>query len=525
MADLMEMLKNQIYNIPEKKTDRDNIKSLVKEYVREKGLTPPLAIEELFYHSNRISDLNKIENYEKFIMIVLNNEIWKDILISIPYERRILLLPQCLRNQKLCKGYFDELGLICEQCGNCCLGELQEKAINLGYSVLISEGTQVVINLIEKGNFDAVIGVSCISVMEHSFKYIFNGLIPGYAVPLYKDGCSDTAMDIDWLNDIIESFNNKHKYIIYNNIKEEIEDIFKFNNLIEFIDNKTKTADIGVKWMAKSGNRWRPLLLASVYRSLMSDSHEFPLNIRKVIIAIECFHKASLIHDDIEDKDDFRYAEETLHKEYNMQIALNAGDYLLGEGYRLLSESGFDKSTISAIINIASRGHRDLSLGQGEELYWLYNPCLISIDQVLNIFRLKTSPAFEVALLTGAILANTDNEVKIILEEFSEYLGIAYQIKDDIKDSIIGEKRPTIVNTIFLEECDDNTKEKIKKSWSIHKDYIFEGNEFSNIKNKVFEKANNLMVIYKEKALKSIYSLKNINLKILLNKILFKIIE
>ena len=53
---------------------------------------------------------------------------------------------------------------------------------------------------------------------------------------------------------------------------------------------------------------------------------------------MECFHKASLIHDDIEDDDAQRYGEPTLHVEHGVPVALNVGDLLIGEGYRLLAE-------------------------------------------------------------------------------------------------------------------------------------------------------------------------------------------
>ena len=63
-----------------------------------------------------------------------------------------------------------------------------------------------------------------------------------------------------------------------------------------------------------------------------------PEDLRKVAVAVECFHKASLIHDDIEDNDALRYGEKTLHEEHGVAVALNVGDLLIGEGYRLLAE-------------------------------------------------------------------------------------------------------------------------------------------------------------------------------------------
>ena len=52
---------------------------------------------------------------------------------------------------------------------------------------------------------------------------------------------------------------------------------------------------------------------------------QFPFGLKKLAIAVECFHKASFVHDDIEDADDLRYGERTLHAEHGIPVALNVG--------------------------------------------------------------------------------------------------------------------------------------------------------------------------------------------------------
>ena len=61
-----------------------------------------------------------------------------------------------------------------------------------------------------------------------------------------------------------------------------------------------------------------------------------PRWIRRAALSIEAFHKASLVHDDIEDDDIFRYGRATLHRQYGVGTAINVGDYLIGLGYRLV---------------------------------------------------------------------------------------------------------------------------------------------------------------------------------------------
>src|SRR5260370_17186503 len=73
--------------------------------------------------------------------------------------------------------------------------------------------------------------------------------------------------------------------------------------------------------------------------TLGADKLELPDSVRRVALAIEAFHKASLVHDDIEDDDTFRYGQETLHRRYGVGTAINVRDYLLRLGYRLVGRA------------------------------------------------------------------------------------------------------------------------------------------------------------------------------------------
>ena len=183
------------------------------------------------------------------------------------------------------------------------------------------------------------------------------------------------------------------------------------------------------------GKRWRPFLTAAAFQALR-DAPEAPLpqDIRKIAVAVECFHKASLVHDDIEDQDEERYGQETLHQDYGVPVALNAGDLLVGEGYRLLAESATTPAQKADMIRVAAGGHRDSASARGRNSAGLESPEPLSAIEVLDIFRQKTAPAFEVALQLGAIYAGKAEEVRESLHSYSEALGIAYQIRDDLDD-------------------------------------------------------------------------------------------
>src|SRR4030095_10057027 len=130
-----------------------------------------------------------------------------------------------------------------------------------------------------------------------------------------------------------------------------------------------ETEKIAREWLMRAGKRWRPFLTGAAFQALRNDTDKpLPSDLRKVAIAVECFHKASLIHDDIEDGDSLRYGEKTLHEEHGVAVALNVGDLLIGEGYRLLSSCGVSAEQKAAMLRVAAEGQRELCRGQGGEL-------------------------------------------------------------------------------------------------------------------------------------------------------------
>ena len=198
---------------------------------------------------------------------------------------------------------------------------------------------------------------------------------------------------------------------------------------------RSETERIAHAWLAKGGKRWRPLLVVCVFDAVCEAPGEpLPEGLREAAVAVECFHKASLIHDDIEDHDSRRYGEKTLHEQYGVPVALNVGDFLLGEGYRLLAEAEMGGERKARMLRAAAWGHRNLCIGQGEELASRRHGRPATSAEVIGIFRRKTAPAFEVALRLGAVYAGADEGLWPALDRYSECLGIAYQIRDDLAD-------------------------------------------------------------------------------------------
>ena len=133
----------------------------------------------------------------------MSNAAWRDAVAQIPFERRLLLIPKCLRVEEKCPAPFDEFGLLCKECGLCSIQDLTVEAERLGYAVLVAEGSAIVRSMIETGKIDAVVGVSCINVLEKCFPHMEAAAVPGVAIPLLQDDCVNTTVDLDWVWDLI----------------------------------------------------------------------------------------------------------------------------------------------------------------------------------------------------------------------------------------------------------------------------------------------------------------------------------
>jgi len=523
-------------NIPPTKQERDRLWRIIRDYVQLKNPVPPLSLDELRSHADGIVETTQVnEKYRDYVGVLLNNEVWRETLATVPYQRRLLLLPKCLRVEDQCPAPFDEFGLLCKQCGLCTIQDLQMEAERLGYAVLVAEGSPIVMSIIQTGKIDAIVGVSCLSVLERAFPYMEAAAIPGVAIPLLQDDCKDTTVDIDWVWDVIHLTDaDRTRRLNLDGLRTEVDSWFSRESVHALLQpENNETEAIGLDWLAKSGKRWRPFLTVCAFQALQEDPESaLPEDLRKVALAVECFHKASLIHDDIEDQDALRYGETTLHEEYGVPVALNVGDLLVGEGYRMIAASNAPAEHKAAMLQVAASGHRSLCRGQGAELCWTRNPVPLKSSQVLDIFRQKTAPAFEVALRLGAIYAGADGEVWEVLTRYSEALGIAYQIRDDLLDfsveaesSDVVASRPSLLLAIAYERATDESRKTLESVWRRDPQVHLSPEELQSlfVDLKAEERARQLLESYKEEAVRSLRLLENANLKGLLRRVIGKI--
>lgn len=430
---------------------RSELRQQVKLYVQGKRIFAPAGLDKLQDYAGEIIAATRCDSrFFNFIVVLLGNEIWKEIVRATPYNRRLLLLPQCLRNESRCRGIFDELGLLCSGCGGCNIDSILNKAEQLGYTTLVAEGTTVALELVEEGAVDAVIGVSCMAVLRRSFEHVTNVAVPVTGIPLLCDGCSATTVDFAWLLDELEDFSGINGFtpLSLSLVKNQVADFFSSAVLQHYFNLQNETERLAHHMMQMGGQRMRPLLAVLAYRAYSEEILDE--NQQLLAIIIECFHKASLIHDDIEDDEDERYGQPVLHRSEGIPLAVNTGDYLIGKGYALLSQLKLKPEVIAACLSVVATSHLKLAEGQGEDILLHSTLKEKSIEDMIHIFRLKAGEAVKVALLAGAIAGGANEQELKILQGFSEDFGIAYQIRDDLNEFGEEKRQTGFLNFPFL---------------------------------------------------------------------------
>lgn len=522
-----DIKKDFILVVPDEKQVRLAIRKRIDEYFISNEVLPPVSFESLVNHSAKLIDLfNWDPKYQAFVMICCGNAVWRRVVEAIPYNRRVLLLPQCLKNSTYCKARSDQFGLLCENCGKCSISGYIEEAENLGYVVLVTEGTTVTSQLIESGKIDAVIGVGCMEVLQKIFDSVQKFSVPGIGIPLLTCGCKDTMADADWIREEVHNiFESRDVNLLnLNHIISKTTKIFHEDMLKEILSiSGEKSEQLVLKSMLAGGHRFRPFFAVLTYQAFIGQPDDQVLH--RLAVSVECFHKASLIHDDIEDGDTTRYGVETIHAEHGIPVAINTGDLLIGEGYRLISEIKLPSELIQQCLKVISEGHKKLALGQGAELFATSDRKILPLNDILNVFDLKTASSFRVSLLLGATVGGADLASLTILDKFSKNLGIAYQIQDDL-DDFMGDRGDIEVRgfSILLSLLNERLSDEDEKTLS---DY-FLSNDYDSVYRlievyKIMEEVENLLNSYLERAKSNLNELHNLGLRLALNEILGKI--
>jgi len=456
--------------VPETRQLRELLRKQCADVAQSLDRNHPLSKDQMEQVARQmLNEHRHPEGYLGWAMVTLASEFWREQVAAVPHSQRLFLLPHCLKHAEGCPADYDDFGLDCRRCGACSIADFRTRAEDLGYKVLVAEGSPIVLKIIVSGHVDAICGVACLNVLEKAIDRILLAGIPCMAVPLLSSDCRNTSVDEDWVTEMVnvphvpvQQKTSTYVHLMRGASRmfgEELETLAPRQRdatgirdgsaveICERVEPIAATEAIAYDFLAKGGKHARPFITLAAYDALRgghateSDGdarvRDLPQHIKRPAMAIEAFHKASLVHDDIEDDDEFRYGDAALHRKYGVPTAINVGDYLIGFGYRLVSRDAvhLGGDTAAQILDLLADAHQRLSEGQGAELIWrdARDKRLQPID-ALKIYALKTSPAFEAAFFTGIALAGKMEEYREPIKQFARNLGVAFQILNDLKD-------------------------------------------------------------------------------------------
>lgn len=223
------------------------------------------------------------------------------------------------------------------------------------------------------------------------------------------------------------------------------------SNLIEEVNTNLKQAipeshlniDLEESMMYSlqaGGKRIRPVLLLLTLNMLNEDYHKG----LQSALALEMIHTYSLIHDDLPamDDDDYRRGKLTNHKVYGEWKAILAGDALLTKAFELVSNDDLIEDNVKVkVLQRLSKASGHIGMVGGQTLDMQSENQTVDLKTLESIHKAKTGALLTFAVMAAVDIAQVDQKTSHNLNEFSEHLGLMFQIKDDLLDVYGDEKK------------------------------------------------------------------------------------
>jgi geranylgeranyl diphosphate synthase type II len=185
--------------------------------------------------------------------------------------------------------------------------------------------------------------------------------------------------------------------------------------------------------MEGNGKRIRPILLLLTCEALKGSVEEA----LPAAAAVELMHNFTLVHDDIMDRDETRRGRPTIHRKWDSDVALLAGDGLVALAYRSLLRTR--TPNLIRIAQIFTDGIIELCEGQALDREFEQRDD-VTMAHYLGMIMKKTARLLAVSAEIGALVAAASENRARLLRQFGEHLGLAFQIQDDLLDITISQK-------------------------------------------------------------------------------------
>lgn len=480
---------------PESKCVRERLRAMASDLVsswRSEGL--PAAVRTAAGLRAAAEPLVKRASagpeHVGWTMVTIVSEFWRDRLANTPSGRRLLLLPDCPVAGHGSHGPHDHgadplVATVPRVCGpSCGIATIWSAARDSGWVVEPVGRAVSGIGSLLTGQYDSVLGLARLGDLEKAFAMLPAFSLPVAAVPYeplsapQHAGCAESlaasTIDVEWVLGLVGVAGGGAAPVgDYLPLLREAAEMFSAEQLAVLAERLglgpvfgpattalssqhssnqqwahagsivplDATAVMATDFLTRGGKFLRPFICLAAHDAVRTDlgggeDASVRESAKAASVAIEIFHKASLVHDDIEDGDLMRYGRPTLHVEHGVPAAINAGDYLLGLGYRVVAGlPGVDAATLRDLVAILADAHVRLAKGQGAELWWRDGgDKRLKPREALTIYGLKTSPAFEAAVAMGIRLAGIQPADAGQIGAYSLHVGTGFQVLNDLKD-------------------------------------------------------------------------------------------
>ncbi len=409
-------------------------------------------------------------------MVTIVSEHWRDKISAGSSGRRLLLLPDCPMVVR--RDDDTDVARPPHLCGpGCVIGTLWGAAREQGWVVETTPRAVAGIGGLLTGQYDGILGIARLEHLEKAFAMLPAFALPIAAVPFEPQGVTPSdspaggsaacaaaatrsALDVEWVLGLLGVAGGQTAPVAdHLPLLREAAELFLPASLrgiastagvpdaLDWMEGRPEplvsTARFAADYLGRGGKFLRPFITLASFEALVADDRDSARGegadrtaVRAAAVAVEVFHKASLIHDDIEDADGMRYGRKSLHEEVGIPVAINTGDHLLGFGYRIMATlPEVDAGCRADLVAMLSEAHVRLARGQGAELWWRdTRDTPLTVPEALAIYGLKTSPAFEVALSIGVRLAGVSPAEAGAIDRYARHVGIGFQVLNDLKD-------------------------------------------------------------------------------------------
>lgn len=209
---------------------------------------------------------------------------------------------------------------------------------------------------------------------------------------------------------------------------EDLQEIINSTLLSQKFEGNPPLLYLPIKYsLNQSGKRLRPLLT-------LLGCDLFDGDINQAIypaLGLEIFHNFTLLHDDIMDKAPLRRGMETVFKKWNTNVAILSGDTMFALAYEYMLKTNHE--VIPEILKVLNRTAIEVCEGQQYDMDF-ESQKNVSIQDYIEMIRLKTAVLIGACLKIGAIIAQTSKDNIEKVYKFGLNLGIAFQLKDDLLD-------------------------------------------------------------------------------------------